>query len=272
MATRRKDDDALGRLAEVMVEDILETPRTELLAEVAEDHGDNQALSTNFDRLVRPAVRRAEMRSANVVRAEREKPRSVVSPIEAIGPQQTSAGRTLVSTVIGWLKALQERTFLSGSGSLFPGNVQVATASLLVVALIASAAFLIVKEFSAKTIMEETASSTSPSRLELTPEPKRSDPARNAESVVSPGTYMVEVAGGQSEEGARTNYRALQMKFPSILKARDPLIRPTERVGDGDDRHYVAAVGPFTTIEQARGLCDELKAAGGQCITGEYSR
>ena len=270
MATRRKDDDALGRLAEVMVEDILETPRTELLAEVAEDHGDNQALSPNFDRLVRPAVRRAEMRSANVVRAEREKPRSVVSPIEAIGPQQTSAGRTLVSTVIGWLKALQERTLFSGS--LFLGNVQVATASLLVVALIASAAFLIVKEFSAKTIMEETASSTSPSRLELTPEPKRSDPARNAESVVSPGTYMVEVGGGQSEEEARTNYRALQMKFPSILKARDPLIRPTERVGDGDDRHYVAAVGPFTTIEQARGLCDELKAAGGQCITGEYSR
>jgi hypothetical protein len=83
---------------------------------------------------------------------------------------------------------------------------------------------------------------------------------------------MVEVAGGQNEEEARTNYRALQMKFPSILKARDPLIRPTERVGDGDDRHYVAAVGPFTTIEQARGLCDELKAAGGQCITGEYSR
>jgi hypothetical protein len=120
MATRRKDDDALGRLAEVMVEDILETPRTELLAEVAEDHGDNQALSTNFDRLVRPAVRRAEMRSANVVRAEREKPRSVVSPIEAIGPQQSSAGRTLVSTVIGWLKALHERTFFSGSGSLFP--------------------------------------------------------------------------------------------------------------------------------------------------------
>src|SRR5215469_2008711 len=266
MATRRKDDNALGRLAEVMVEDILETPRTELLAEVAEDHGDNQALSTNFDRLVRPAVRRAEMRSANVVRAEREKPRSVVSPIEAIGPQQ-SAGRRLVSTVIGWLKALDERTFFSGSGSLFPGNVQVATASLLVVALIASAAFLIAKEFSAKTIMEETASSTSPSRLELTPEPKRS-----AESVVSPGTYMVEVGGGQSEEEARTNYRALQMKFPSILKARDPLIRPTERVGDGDDRHYVAAVGPFTTIEQAKGLCDELKAAGGQCITGEYFR
>jgi hypothetical protein len=249
-----------------MVEDILETPRTELLAEVAEDHGDNRALSTNFDRLVRPAVRRAEMRSANVVRAEREKPRSVVSPIEAIGPQQSSAGRTLVSTVIGWLKALQERTFFSGSGSLVPGNVQVATASLLVVALIVSAAFLIVKEFSAKTIMEETASSTSPSRLELTPEPKRS------ESVVSPGTYMVEVAGGQSEEEARTNYRALQMKFPSTLEARDPLIRPTERVGDGDDRHYVAAVGPFTTIEQARALCDELKAAGGQCITGEYSR
>ena len=107
MATRRKDDDALGRLAEVMVEDILETPRTELLAEVAEDHGDNQALSTNFDRLVRPAVRRSEMQSANVVRAEREKPRSVVSPIEAIGPQQSSAGRTLVSTVIGWLKALR---------------------------------------------------------------------------------------------------------------------------------------------------------------------
>jgi hypothetical protein len=83
---------------------------------------------------------------------------------------------------------------------------------------------------------------------------------------------MVEVTGGQSEEEARTNYRALQMKFPSILKARDPLIRPTERVGDGDDRHYVAAVGPFTTIEQARGLCDELKAAGAQCVMREYAR
>jgi len=62
------------------------------------------------------------------------------------------------------------------------------------------------------------------------------------------------------------------MKFPFILKARDLLILSSERVGEGGGRHYLAVAGPFATIEQARGLCDELKGSGGQCVTGEYSR
>ena len=45
-----------------------------------------------------------------------------------------------------------------------------------------------------------------------------------------------------------------------------------ERESDGADRRYLAAVGPLKTSEQARGLCDELKTSGAQCITREYSR
>ena len=44
------------------------------------------------------------------------------------------------------------------------------------------------------------------------------------------------------------------MKFPFILKARDPLILSSERVGEGGGRRYLAIAGPFATIEQARGF------------------
>jgi hypothetical protein len=62
------------------------------------------------------------------------------------------------------------------------------------------------------------------------------------------------------------------MKFPSILKARDALILLSEQVGDGVGRRYLAAIGPFATIEQAKDLCDELKASGGECVTGNIPR
>jgi hypothetical protein len=272
MATRRKDDDALGRLAEVMVEDILATPRIELLAEVAEDHGDARALSADFDRLAAPIVQRAEIGTTDAVGAERENPQRAGYPIGAIGPRQNFGNRTLISSLIGWLKALQKRAFSNSNGTLFLGSFQIATASLLVAAVIAGAAFLIVKEFSAANMTEEVASSTSPSRLQPSPQPGRSGDVHDADLATNPATYIVEVAEGRSAEEARTNYQVLQMKFPFILKARDPLILSSERVDEGGGRRYLAVAGPFATIEQARGLCDELKASGGQCITGEYSR
>jgi tetratricopeptide (TPR) repeat protein len=59
----KPDHDALHRLADALAEDMVNTPPAELLAEVAEDHGDPRVLALEFDRVFarahsRHAVRR----------------------------------------------------------------------------------------------------------------------------------------------------------------------------------------------------------------------
>jgi hypothetical protein len=68
--------------------------------------------------------------------------------------------------------------------------------------------------------------------------PGRSGDAHDADLATNPATYIVEAAEGRSAEEARTNYQGLQMKFPFILKARDPLILSSERVGEGGGRRW----------------------------------
>jgi hypothetical protein len=66
----------------------------------------------------------------------------------------------------------------------------------------------------------------------------KSPRAHDADLATNPATYIVEAAEGRSAEEARTNYQGLQMKFPFILKARDPLILSSERVGEGGGRRW----------------------------------
>jgi murein DD-endopeptidase MepM/ murein hydrolase activator NlpD len=54
--------EALHRLAEALSEDILNTPRETLLAEVAEDHGDSRAFAKAFNRVLGRAVRQSARR------------------------------------------------------------------------------------------------------------------------------------------------------------------------------------------------------------------
>jgi len=203
------------------------------------------------------------------VRAQFEGAQTTISRRGSVRPQRDSGKPTLASSVIGWIKALQERLFFSSEGTWAPGNLRIATASLLVVALSAGAALLIVKEFSGNEPKQEPVSSVPSSRLPLSPQDQGSDLARGTGRGT---TYIIEVAEGRSAEEARANYQARQVSLPSILQGRDPLIVSSEGAGDSGDRRYLAAVGPFATLEQARGLCDELKASGAQCVMREYAR
>jgi murein DD-endopeptidase MepM/ murein hydrolase activator NlpD len=56
-ALRRSE--AVHRLADALSDDILNTPAENLIAEVAEDHGDGRALAKNFNRILMRAIRRS---------------------------------------------------------------------------------------------------------------------------------------------------------------------------------------------------------------------
>src|SRR5229473_4148651 len=50
--TVKNKQQGLDRLADVLIEDILSTPGDQLLAEVAEDHGNPRAFADSFDKIV----------------------------------------------------------------------------------------------------------------------------------------------------------------------------------------------------------------------------
>jgi cell division protein FtsN len=90
-------------------------------------------------------------------------------------------------------------------------------------------------------------------------------PSRDgAEAARPPGAYMVQVSAQRSEDEARSAYRALQQKYPSVLGGRELVIRKVELADAG--AWYRGQVGPFDSLGEADGFCQSLKAAGGQCI------
>jgi cell division septation protein DedD len=78
------------------------------------------------------------------------------------------------------------------------------------------------------------------------------------------GGYVVQLSSQRSESDAQASYRALQGKFPTVLGSRSPLIKRADLGEKGT--FYRAAVGPFSTPEEAAQICGSLKTAGGQCV------
>jgi len=78
------------------------------------------------------------------------------------------------------------------------------------------------------------------------------------------GAYVVQLVSNKSEAEAQAAFKTLQTKYPGVLGNRTALIRRVE-LGDRGT-YYRAQVGPFANSDQANALCDNLKAAGGQCI------
>jgi cell division septation protein DedD len=75
--------------------------------------------------------------------------------------------------------------------------------------------------------------------------------------------YVVQVASERSAAGAHASFRTLQAKFPDQLGGRDPIVTRTDLGADGI--YYRAMVGPFTSMEEAAGVCSTLKGAGDNC-------
>ena len=80
----------------------------------------------------------------------------------------------------------------------------------------------------------------------------------------SSGGYAVQVSSQRSEAEAHAAFRALRSKFPNQLGGREPIVRRADLGAKGI--YYRAMVGPFASMEEAAGMCSNLKAAGGTCL------
>jgi cell division septation protein DedD len=78
------------------------------------------------------------------------------------------------------------------------------------------------------------------------------------------GGWLVSISSQNSEAEATSSYQAVQAKYSSVLGSYSPVIKRVEPNGKGV--MYRAAVGPFSTREEANKMCGSLKAAGGQCF------
>ena len=77
------------------------------------------------------------------------------------------------------------------------------------------------------------------------------------------GGYLVSISSQNSEAEAISSYEAVQSKYSSVLGSYSPVIK---RVEPNGKVMYRAAVGPFTSREEANKMCGSLKSAGGQCF------
>jgi cell division septation protein DedD len=85
-----------------------------------------------------------------------------------------------------------------------------------------------------------------------------------AETTTASGGYAVQVSSQRSEADAQAAFRALRAKFPNQLGGREPIVRRADLGAKGI--YYRAMVGPFASMEEAAGMCSNLKAAGGTCL------
>lgn len=103
-----------------------------------------------------------------------------------------------------------------------------------------------------------------PTRTASIPTPGAAGPSGAASTPPASSAYVVQLVSNKSEAEAQSAFKGLQAKYPAVLGNRTALIRRVE-LGDRGT-YYRAQVGPFGNTEQANALCDNLKAAGGQCI------
>ena len=94
------------------------------------------------------------------------------------------------------------------------------------------------------------------------PSPRTKVASRPA--AAAPAGAYVQVSAQRSEAEAQSSYRAMQQKYPAVLGSREASIRRADLGQAGV--WYRAQIGPFTSAEQATAFCDNLKAAGGQCM------
>jgi hypothetical protein len=84
------------------------------------------------------------------------------------------------------------------------------------------------------------------------------------ETTTASGGYAVQVSSQRSEADAQAAFRALRATSPTPLGGREPIVRRADLGAKGI--YYRAMVGPFASMEEAAGMCSNLKAAGGTCL------
>ena len=121
-----------------------------------------------------------------------------------------------------------------------------------------------------------TAPAARPATASPAPQPRRQTVASTGNAGgpinLTPGTsgpqissagVLVQVSAQRTEDAARSSYRTLQSRYPSIL---GPYQAAIIRADLGDRGiYYRVRIGPFSSNDASR-LCDDLKAAGGDCM------
>lgn len=78
------------------------------------------------------------------------------------------------------------------------------------------------------------------------------------------GGFVVQVTSQRSEADARTAYSSLQKRFPQVLSPYQPSIQSATIADRGT--YYRVRVGPFASSTDASTVCNNLRAAGGDCV------
>ena len=241
MAAPSEQGDPLGRLADALAEDILATPGAELLAESAEDYGNGEELSAEFDRFFRALEERFEARN---------RVPSGTSPAQF-------AGRSRVWHPWEWLAVLRQQHLPVGRGRL-PRGLRLAVASLLVFVGVAGLAALHWSHRTPTSSPDEFANAASPATTVLLGDRLLQAPAAQ---------YVVQLSWQRNQEDAVADLLSrpgLEAKFPSLPAGEVATIRQAGR----DGRLSLAGF----TAEQGRDFCEQFKATGGECSVREPSR
>jgi hypothetical protein len=100
-----------------------------------------------------------------------------------------------------------------------------------------------------------------PSQTAALPKPKPAKPVHHA---ATNGHYYIQLASVGSEKVAAREWTRLQKVHPSILGARELVIEKKEIAGRGT--FYRVQSGGFKSLEEARSVCNELKAKKQACL------
>ena len=90
-----------------------------------------------------------------------------------------------------------------------------------------------------------------------------SAPAANAPRTSASGGFVVQLSSQRTADQARTAFRGLQRRF-SVLSSYSPIVQRADLGARGI--FHRLQVGKFNSRSEAISLCENLKAAGGDCI------
>jgi len=224
--------DAHYNLCDALCADIEATSEEDLLAEAAEVPGERRALVAAFDKVIVPITKDFENK--------------------ALG--QKTAHRALAAPTLGdWLTQFWHRLAASVSSLLLPVGPRWALASMVLLIAIAGGFVLHWSNRLPGTDAEQFARSQSNAPPNLTER------------------YVARLSWQPNSDEALALFRSLQNRHPALLGQRQPIVRPNPLEGRPENERFYLAVGPFATIEDARDLCDRLKAAGAECTPEDVS-
>jgi hypothetical protein len=233
MSTTRNRD-AHYHLADALRADIEATSEEDLLAEAAEVPGERRALVAAFDKVIMPMTNEFERKAPDQEGAQ------VSRAVQA----------ARAAPIFGdWIADIRDRLAASVNSLFLPLGPRWALASMVLLIAIAGGFVL----HWSQTDGEQFARSQSNEPLNLT------------------GRYVVRLSWHRNGDEALALFRLLQNRHPALLGQRQPIVRPNPLEGRPENERFYLAIGPFATIEEARDLCDQLKAAGAECTPEDAS-